>query len=184
MVRFALSAACLVAFSTTGLSAQTTTPAPVQPAPPPPACTAAERSQFDFWVGKWDVYPTGKDRLVAHSLIEKLYGDCAIRENWMPLGAPGGGSLSSYDPKTKKWHQNWVDSSGATVTFDGGWDGSRMVIEGMWPDVLGPGKDAVVRMVYWRMADGSVRQVGSTTVDSGKTWQPSFDFTYKPARAS
>ncbi|MEO5938182.1 MAG: hypothetical protein ABIQ43_04150 [Sphingomonas sp.] len=168
----------LAAFSASGLSAQTT---PAPPKTPPPACSATERGQFDFWVGKWDVYPTGSDKLVAHSLIEKLYAGCAIRENWMPLAGAGGGSLSSYDPKTRKWHQTWVDSSGATVVFDGGWTGSTMVIEGMWPDVLGPGKDAVVRMTYWRQADGSVRQVGTTTVDSGKTWQPSFDFTYKPA---
>ncbi len=29
--------------------------------------------------------------MVAHSLIEPVYG-CGIRENWMPLGKPGGGS--------------------------------------------------------------------------------------------
>ncbi|QDZ08705.1 hypothetical protein FPZ24_15540 [Sphingomonas panacisoli] len=158
-----------------GLAAQTT------PATPPAPCTSAERKQLDFWVGKWDVYPTGGQKLVAHSLIEKLYDGCAIRENWMPLKGTDGGSLSAYDPKTRKWHQTWVDASGATVKFDGGWDGSKMVIDGMWADVLGPGKDAIVRMSYWRQADGSVRQVGVTTVDAGKTWQPSFDFTYKPA---
>ena len=26
------------------------------PAPPPPACTAAEHHQFDFWIGQWDVW--------------------------------------------------------------------------------------------------------------------------------
>ena len=139
MVRTFMIAVGLAAFSASTLSAQTV-PAPAPAKAPPPACTSIERGQLDFWVGKWDVYPTGKDRLVAHSLIEKLYGDCAVRENWMPLGGPGGGSLSSYDPRTRKWHQNWVDSSGATVAFDGGWDGSKMVIEGLWPDVLGPGQ--------------------------------------------
>ena len=29
--------------------------------------------------------PMARDNLVAHSRIEKLYGGCAIRENWMPL---------------------------------------------------------------------------------------------------
>ena len=60
------------------------------PAPPPPACAAPEHRQFDFWVGRWDVYPTGTERLVAHSLIERLYGDCVIRESWMPLRGGGG----------------------------------------------------------------------------------------------
>ena len=36
----------------------------------PPPCAAPEYRQLDFWVGRWDVYPTGKDKLVAHSLIE------------------------------------------------------------------------------------------------------------------
>ena len=64
-------------------------------AAPPPACQEAERGQFDFWVGDWDVYPTGADKLVAHSTIEKLYGGCAVRENWKPLKGTGGGSLNA-----------------------------------------------------------------------------------------
>ena len=144
-------------------------------------CNQPERSQFDFWVGRWDVYPTGTTKLVAHSLIEKLYGGCAIRENWMPIGGTGGGSLSAWNPKTGKWHQTWMDSSGATVMFDGGVFGNTMTIEGTWPDVVAPGRDGVVRMKYRRNPDGSVRQWGEVTEDRGKSWSPSFDFTYKPA---
>ena len=50
-----------------------------------------------------------KGQAVAHSLIEKVYG-CGIRENWMPLGKPGGGSLSVYVPAEKHWEQFWIDS--------------------------------------------------------------------------
>jgi hypothetical protein len=32
------------------------------------------------------------------------------------------------------------------------------------------------------LPDGSVRQLGLQSVDQGKTWQPSFDFTYRRAR--
>ena len=66
-------------------------------APPADPCADASYHQLDFWVGKWDVYPTGKDKLVAHSLIEKVYG-CGVRENWMPLSNQPGGSLSVYVP--------------------------------------------------------------------------------------
>lgn len=45
----------------------------------------------------------------------------------------------------------------------------------------GPGKDGVVRMNYCRNPDGSVRQWGEVTQDGGKSWSPSFDFTYKPS---
>ena len=136
------------------------------------ACTAPEFHQFDFWVGRWDVYgPKGKQ--VAHSLIEKVYG-CGIRENWMPLTNPGGGSLSIYVPAEKHWEQFWIDSGGSRASFTGGWNGSAMVITGKWGGPL-------VRMTYSKNADGSVRQFGEQSKDEGKTWQPSFDFTYRPA---
>jgi hypothetical protein len=103
------------------------------------ACEAAEFHQFDFWAGRWDVYnPQGK--LVAHSLIEPVYG-CGIRENWMPLSNQPGGSLSIYVPEEKKWEQFWIDSGGSRAFFTGGWNGKAMVITGKWGGPL-------VRMTY------------------------------------
>ena len=145
------------------------------PPPAPPACSEPEYHQLDFWVGHWDVYPTGADKLVAHSLIEKVYG-CAVRENWMPLSNQPGGSLSVYVPGEKHWEQFWIDSSGIRAFFTGGWNGKAMVISGKWG---GP----IVRMSYSRNADGSVRQFGEQSTDEGKTWTPNFDFTYRPAKA-
>lgn len=137
-------------------------------------CAEVEHHQFDFWVGSWNVFNT-KGQLVAHSLIEPVYG-CGIRENWMPIGKPGGGSLSIYLPDDKRWEQFWIDSSGARVIFTGGWNGSAMVIQGNW---AGP----LVRMTYSKNDDGSVRQFGEQSTDGGKTWKPSFDFEYKPSEA-
>jgi hypothetical protein len=149
------------------------------PAPPPP-CASPDHRAFDFWVGSWDVYPNGGTKLVAHSLIERLYGGCAIRENWMPLGKTGGGSLSSWVPDDKAWRQTWVDSGGGRVEFRGGREGEAMVLTGFWKNILGPGKSALVRMTYSPQKGGAVRQKGETSVDGGKTWQPSFDFIYRP----
>ena len=135
-------------------------------------CSAPEYHQFDFWAGRWDVY-NPKGQLVAHSLIERVYG-CGIRENWMPLAKPGGGSLSIYVPDQKRWEQFWIDSSGSRAFFTGGWNGSAMVITGKWGGPL-------VRMSYSRNSDGSVRQFGEQSTDEGENWSPSFDFTYRPA---
>ena len=101
----------------------------------PEPCDDAPHRQFDFWVGRWDVSPTGSSRIVAHSQIERLYGGCAIRENWMPLSPAGGdgGSLSSYVPTDQAWRQTWVDSSGSRAEFKGGWTGQAMVLTGPWP---------------------------------------------------
>jgi len=144
-------------------------------APPAHPCADPEYHRLDFWVGRWDVYPTGTDKLVAHSLIEKVYG-CGIRENWMPLNNQPGGSLSIYVPGEKHWEQFWIDSSGSRAFFTGGWDGKAMVITGEWGGPL-------VRMSYSKNGDGSVRQFGEQSTDKGQTWKPNFDFTYRPAVA-
>jgi len=142
----------------------------------PSRCADAEHRQFDFWVGRWTVTPTGADKVVAESLIEKVYG-CGVRENWMPMGGAGGGSLSIYVPAEKGWRQTWIDSAGSHVDFKGGWDGHAMVLTGDWP---GPdGKPNLVRMTYTQGPEGSVRQAGQVSKDGGRTWAPSFDFTYR-----
>lgn len=157
-------------------------------APPPSApCSSAIYRGFDFWVGEWDVYPNIKDPskapLIAHSRIEKLYGGCAIRENWMPLKGTGGGSLNAPDPATGRWHQYWLDSSGGRVEFDGGPAlMGAMVLTGFWRGVNGPGKDGLVRMTYTPQGDGSVRQHGEVSGDQGLTWVTSFDFLYRRAK--
>ena len=166
----ALTAAIgLLAISSTAALAQQAAPAPAAP------CADPAYHQLDFWVGRWDVYPTGKDKLVAHSLIESVYG-CGIRENWMPLSNQPGGSLSIYVPAEKHWEQFWIDSQGSRAFLTGGWDGKAMVITGKWGGPL-------VRMSYSKNADGSVRQLGEQSTDEGKTWTPSFDFTYRQSAA-
>ena len=148
-------------------------------APAPGPCDDAPHRQFDFWVGRWVVSPTGSAKIVAHSLIERLYGGCAIRENWMPLNPAGGvgGSLSSYVPAENAWRQTWVDSSGSRAEFKGGWTGQALVLTGPWP--MPDGRARLVRMTYTPGAGGSVRQAGEQSFDDGRTWQPSFDFTYR-----
>jgi len=168
-MRALIAAIGLLATSSTVAVAQQAAPAPATP------CADPAYHQLDFWVGHWDVYPTGKDKLVAHSLIESVYG-CGIRENWMPLSNQPGGSLSIYVPAEKHWEQFWIDSQGSRAFFTGGWDGKAMVITGKWGGPL-------VRMSYSKNADGSVRQLGEQSTDEGKTWTPSFDFTYRQPAA-
>ena len=105
-----------------------------EPCRPPNACADAEHRQFDFWVGRWVVTPTGKDKVVAESLIEKVYG-CGIRENWMPKVPNGdGGSLSIYVPAQKALAADLDRCPAAPMSdYKGGWDGHAMVLTGDWP---------------------------------------------------
>ncbi|MFL6777794.1 MAG: hypothetical protein ACJ8E8_01995 [Sphingomicrobium sp.] len=157
----------------------------MQSAPaPPPACIRPEHRQFDFWVGRWEVYPTGKERVVAHSLIEKLYDGCVIRENWMPVKGTAGGSLNSYSPDSKQWRQVWADSANGWATLEGGIENGAMVLSGEWKNINGPGTRAFTRTTWSRNPDGSVRQLGEAQNADGKTWSTTFDFTYRPSPAS
>jgi hypothetical protein len=150
---------------------------------PPAGCDTPQSHQWDFWVGKWEVRPNGANKVIAHSLIEKRYSGCAIRENWMPIGkevAGGGGSLSLYDTGRKQWRQAWVDSSGTRVDLDGGLNADgTMTITGNWANFAGPGKDALVKMHHRKQPSGEVRQWAERSVDGGKSWDPTFDFLYR-----
>ena len=168
-MRRKLQMAVLTAVVAPALSAQT--PPAAQPQANP--CAAPEFSQFDFWVGSWDVYgPRGKQ--VGTSLIEKVYG-CGVRENWKPFTPADGGSLNIYVPATKKWEQFWIDRSGSRAYFTGSWNGSAMVMTGDW--------GAPTRMTYTPNTDGSVRQLVEQSNDQGKTWTTAYDFTYRPQKA-
>lgn len=147
-------------------------PAVAKPATQAP-CSAPEYHQLDFWIGRWDVYDSS-GTLIAHSLIERVY-DCGIRENWMPLGKKGGGSLSIYVPAEGHWEQFWIDATGSRAFFTGRWNGHAMVISGRW---AGP----LVRMTYSKNADGSVRQLGERSINERTKWTQTFDFTYRRSR--
>ena len=162
----------------------TSATAMAQTAPKPAAspCADPEYGRLDFWVGRWDVYPTGKDKLVAHSLIEKVYG-CAIRENWMPLKGADGGSLNNLDPATGRWHQTWIGSAPGRAEFEGGLVDGKMVLTGYWNGSGPNGEDGLTRMTYSRQNGGAVRQFGEFSADHGLTWQTSFDLIYRPHKA-
>lgn len=148
-------------------------------APPPPACETPEHKQFDFWVGSWKVYRPDTGQMVARSLIEKLYGGCAIRENWMPVtGFGAGGSLNSYRPNEKRWRQVYTGAGNAWAEYVGGMAGDAMVIRGT--RTMPNGAQTAVRITYRPAAGGTVHQIGEQSSDGGKSWQPQYHFVYRP----
>jgi hypothetical protein len=151
---------------------------PTTPAPPP--CDSAEHRQLDFWLGRWEVYRPDTGKLVAHSLIEKLYGGCAVRENWMPLQGTGGGSLNSYRPDEKKWRQVWTDSGNNLNDYAGGLENGVMILTGITHPASGPA--APIRMTYEAKADGTVVQTGYRSADGGKSWQLQYQFVYRRSK--
>ena len=101
------------------------------------------------------------------SRVERIFNDCAIRETWSPFDMNEGGSVSSYDGAAGAWRE-LVDSTADRIDYAGRVENGRMVFlaqrGGPAPD---PGH---------AMADGeTVRQVGETSADGGRTWTPSYD---------
>src|SRR5688572_12504246 len=59
-------------------------------------CSDPAYRQFDFWVGKWEVFrPDGK--VAGTNRIEKEYGGCVLHERYATPGRYTGESLNSYD---------------------------------------------------------------------------------------
>lgn len=152
------------------------------PAPPTVDCADANHAAFDFWLGEWEVRPTGTEVVVASSVIARAAGGCAIQETYhQTLNRRGaamsyrGSSLSVFDQANGgKWRQFYVDSGGSVTVMEGqAADGAMML------DSPGPA-GGLQRMTLAPQADGSVRQWGQVSTDGGRTWSPGgYDFTYR-----
>lgn len=141
-----------------------------------PCMTNPKAREFDFWLGDWDVYVTGTKNYAGHNKIELSSGGCALLENW-DSNASSGKSLNFIDPATGKWRQTWVGSynNGIQDFTDGEYkDGAmRFVFEGAQN-----GQKFIGRFIFYNEKPGQVRQFNETSMDGGKTWVTSYDFTY------
>ena len=103
-------------------------------------CSAAEYRQFDFWLGKWDVFGSGT-QLAGTSVIESELDGCLVEENWTGAFGGRGRSLNVYDASTGSWHQFWVAAGGcpfANVVMEGGIDEiGSMTMQGTLNQPLG-----------------------------------------------
>ena len=161
---------------TLSLCAMTSPPLHAQPSAPSP-CQAAERHQFDFWVGRWDVFdPAGKK--AGENIIEAIDGGCVLFERWRGNGGFSGSSLNSWSAESKQWHQHWVDNQGSLLRLSGGLDGARMVLASNGPNPKKPGSTLRQRITWTPLADGAVRQHWEQSEDEGATWATAFDGRY------
>lgn len=157
---------------TCALSCAALTVTAQQQPPPPPA----EASQFDFWIGDWEVtQPDGK--VAGYNSIAPVNGGRALLENWTSAaGGYAGKSLNSFDASARLWKQFWVDTSGLVLELSGGIVDGSMVLSGKRKNRKG--EDVVDRITWTPNDDGSVRQHWEASSDGGTTWQTLFDGRY------
>ena len=160
-------------------------PAPVmaqaEPGKPLP-CQGSEYRQFDFWLGRWEVFtPDGKK--AGDNRIDAIDGGCALIERWQGRGGFTGTSLNSWDAAGKQWRQHWVDNQGGLLQLAGGREGPGMVMHSRELPSSGGGVAVHQRISWVPQPDGSVRQHWQRSDDAGATWTTVFDGRYVRARA-
>ena len=141
-------------------------------------CATAEHSQFDFWLGDWEVRGS-KGEVAGINRISRIAGGCALLEEWQGNGGVAGKSLNAWSPERGMWHQTWVDSSGSLLMLDGGIRDGVMVLEGATIDPEQVG-GLLLHRISWSVLDESgdqLRQHWQTSAD-GERWETAFDGHY------
>jgi len=141
-------------------------------------CLIAQRPtplDFDFWIGRWDVYKYGTDTLVGLSKIERAFNGTAIKEHYQSTRfAYYGESFSAYNRITGKWEQHWVDNSGTVLNIQGAKEENQMILTSC-PDTT------CNRVVWTDIPDGTVRQEWFQQRKGTENWNKVYDGHYKPA---
>jgi hypothetical protein len=140
-------------------------------------CCADKYSEFDFWIGKWNV--TNPDGTAAgKNVIDKIQDNCILRENWTSAkGKLTGTSSNFYNAQTKQWEQIWIDNQGGSLHLKGNKTGNQMILE-TDEETNEDGQIFYHRVTWTDNEDGSVRQYWET-ITEGKDVAVAFDGLYK-----
>jgi len=150
-----------------------------QQPPPKPVCeTMRGFSDFDFWVGEWNVYSNDKKRTFqGTNSITKHHKNCLIMENWTSAQDGTGSSMNYYDAVEDQWRQLWV-AGGYSIDYTGGLDeAGSMVLKGKI-NYYKTGKSQGFRGTWTANADGSVRQFFEQRDLKTHEWTVWFDGIY------
>ena len=150
----------------------------IPPAPPPFCETAEGFSDFDFWVGEWNVYSNDDEHQFAGTnSITKHYNNCLIKETWQGAGGGGGFSINYYNAVTDVWRQVWV-ANGYSIDYTGGLnENGAMVLEG---EIYGyrSGNATPFKGTWTPQADGSVVQHFDIYDAANDIWNVWFEGLY------
>ncbi len=139
-----------------------------------------EHHQFDFWLGKWEVYKMGQNDNPGKSTIESINDSLGLLEHYIgPLGRYYGKSLSNYNSVKQRWEQYWIDNSGLTLLLVGGIKDGKMVL---CDEFTGDPKQGINQITWELMKNGNVKQTWNLSKDGGKTWTTLFDGEYKKVK--
>lgn len=138
---------------------------------------------FDFWIGKWEVYDKNGNK-AGTSKISLILDSCVIFEEWTSSGIPNkltytGKSFNTYNTATKQWQQTWVDNTGNTTEFLRGKGSKGQIVFHADRVSNAEGKIFLRRLTFTKINDSKVRQFGERSDDEGMTWTSEYDLEYR-----
>jgi hypothetical protein len=170
IIRFILLAVLSagVMFLAPGWAEQPSSSSPSKSAP----CSQPQQTQFDFWIGEWDLtWPGQNGGEAGHGTnnVKRILDGCVVEENFdagtsMHLR---GTSVSLFDARSGKWKQTWVDNEGGYLDFVGEFRDGQMALQrqATRPD----GEKVFQRMVYKNITPNQFDWSWERSVDGGKT---------------
>ena len=140
-------------------------------------CEHNERfSEFDFWLGDWDVH-IADGTYAGHNRIRRAERGCVVTENWVGSSGGTGMSINYFDLATDEWVQVWNSAGGSQIHIRGGLTDEGMALSGTIHYVA-TGTTAPFRGLWTLMDDGRVRQFFEQSSDDGRTWSTWFEGFY------
>ena len=144
-------------------------------------CEASQQKQFDFWIGEWDLtWPGEKAREVGHGTnsIKRIMDGCVVQENFSGADTMHlrGMSLSTFDSRSGRWKQTWVDNEGGYLDFVGEFKDGQMILQ---REAIRNGEKILQRMVWKNITVGEMDWSWEASRDEGKTWQVNWPIHYK-----
>jgi len=149
-------------------------------------CDSTEARAFDFWIGDWNIEQKilQKDgswlTLEARTSVSPTLDGCALIEHWQgkvqffwegmenPESIEGF-SVRAYDPRTKKWYIDWMDTRRPYfgTAYSGGFHNGQGEFFRKWET---PEGKRTGRIRFLNIRSKSVDWELAISKDEGKSW--------------
>jgi len=131
-----------------------------------------ETSQFDFWLGDWDL--TWENGGAGTNTVSRILGGKVVEERFTAFATSPdeqpfqGLSLSVFVQSLGKWRQTWVDSAGNYMNFVGSYADEKLVLS---MERTVNGIPHTYRMVFYNLAKHSLDWDWERSEDGGQSWE-------------
>lgn len=139
------------------------------------ACCSEKYQEFDFWLGKWEVYDNS-GVLIGINSIKKQSDNCLIQEKWID-DERRGSSTTFFDSSDNSWNQIWVDNSDFVLKLKGNMVDDIMTLKSEL--IQGNNKKYYNKISWTKHEDGSITQLWQIFNESDLKISEVFQGIYK-----